>query len=103
MKPLLFIGGPLDGKRFRTPAQTVDVNGYDGEYTKQSFRLVRQFRYLDTNELTAVEIWKGRVMVWNFSTEGKNLKVDFHTLSRSDYDIETIEGDALRLYGQDIA
>jgi len=103
VKPLLFIGGPLDGKRFRTYAQTVDVNGYDGEYTKQSLKLVKQFRDLETNELNAVEIWTGRVMVWNFPTEGKNIKIDFDTLSVNDYEIETIDGDALRLYWQDIA
>ncbi len=103
MKPLLFVGGPLDGKRFLTHSQIVDVHGHDGEYTKQKFALVREFKDLETNERTAVEIWKGRVMVWNFTTERPNLDYLFNHLSVHDYDIERLEGDALRLYGQDIA
>ena len=103
MKPLLFVGGPLDGQRSITHAQIVKLHGHDGEYTKQSFVFVREFNDLETNETTAVEICKGRVMVWNFNLARPYIDGLLDRLSFHDYDIERLEGDALRLYGKDIA
>ena len=100
MRPLLYIGGPLDGKKLQTPSMSVEVVRHPGKYTREAFRFTREFFDHDTQERTKLEIWIGRVMVWNFLDEKADLTYIIPKLDREDFEVRIIEGDELRLYSE---
>jgi hypothetical protein len=100
MIPLLYVGGPLDGKRFITAGSTVEIIGEKKTYTRQPFRYKKEYFDKETGETKSVEIWVGRVMVWNFEEEKPDLSKIIDRLDRSDFTVYILEGDSLKLAGE---
>jgi hypothetical protein len=102
MKPLLYVGGPLDGKRFFTTGSTVEIIGEKKTYTRQPFRYTKEHIDKETDETKSVEIWVGRVMVWNFEEEKPDLSKIIDCLDRNDFTIYTLDRGTLKLQGESI-
>jgi len=100
MIPLLYVGGPLDGKRLLTAGSTVEIIGEKKTYTRQPFRYTKEHFEKETGETKSVEIWVGRVMVWNFEEEKPDLSEIIDRLDRNDFTVYVLEGDSLKLAGE---
>jgi len=101
MISLLYVGGPLDGKRLLTAGSTVEIIGEKKTYTRQPFRYMKEHLEKETGETNSVEIWVGRVMVWNFEEEKPDLSKIIDRLDRNDFTIYTLDRDTLRLEGEE--
>ena len=100
MIPLLYVGGPLDGKRLLTSARTVEIIGEKKTYTRQPFRYTKEHFDRETQETKSVEIWVARVMVWNFEEEKPDLSKIIDRLDRTDFTVYVLDGDSLKLAGE---
>jgi hypothetical protein len=92
--------GYLDGKRLLTAGSTVEIIGQKKTYTRQPFLYREEHFEKETGETNSVEIWVGRVMVWNFEEEKPDLSKIIDSLDRNDFTVYVLDGDSLKLAGE---